>query len=844
MCADGALVGNNIFRNLVQISAMIGQALPVMASLVQSWNCSMLELKNRFANRINFRSLIAGLLACTAAIGFAQVQVTTYHNDNLRTGLNASETILTPANVSPSKFGLLFSLPVDGQVYAQPLYLSRVTVPGKGVHSVVYVATQHNSVYAFDANNNVGVNAQPLWHVNFGPSIPNWETGTEDIPREVGITSTPVISLSNPNRPLLYVISKVRTTDGYGNPIYTQKLHALSASDGSEMLGGPVTIQGSVAGTGDGAVNGVVTFDPLIQHCRAALLLVSKPSYIQASLNAAPISAAPISAPNVPGRVLTYRNYLYVTYASHGDNGPYHGWVFVYDAEQMKLLKILNTTPNAKTAISGYPLAAGGIWQGGGGPASDGNNVYFATGNGVFDPGTQAYGDAIVRLDGNSFTVGDYFAPSNQGILNDYDADLGSGEAMLLPSSASGSSGKNLLVQSGKEGTIYLLDTANLGHNGGTDNIVQELPYAMGGIWGSPAYFNNSVYFGPQYSGIVSFPIRNGQFTSTYPVSNTQTYYQYPGPTPSISANGTRNGIVWAVQADGYYTGLPAILHAYLATDLSVELYNSASTNGRDSLNGAIKFTTPTIANGKVYVGSDGAIGVFGLGSWAADPVVTPSGGVYATSVSVTASDSTPGAVMYYTTDGSTPTTSSTRYAGSVSITSSTVFKIRAFATGLGPSAVIESDYLVGAVVGNGTGLHGAYFNGKQDPSGTPSATELDSQINFNWNGNSPINGVAGSNWAGEWTGQIQALTTGSYTLTTNSDDGVRVYINGNLLIDNYTYHGPTLNSGTINFVAGQKYNIDIKFFQGGGGSVLQLFWASTALPTQLVPTSQLYPGG
>ncbi len=778
-----------------------------------------------------FRLVIGSLLAATAAVASAQVHVTTYHNDNLRTGLNASESILGLSNVNASKFGLLFNLPVDGHVYAQPLYISHLYIPGKGIHNVLYVATEHNSLYAFDADSNTGVNAAPLWHVNFGPSVPNYETGSGDINVEIGITSTPVISMKGTGGPYIYVVSKTRSTDINGNPIYTQRVHALAATNGAEKLGGPLEIRGSVPGTGEASVNGVVQFNSLIQHSRSALLLVPATAPLRFGVSSA---RSPI-----PTYGFQHNNLLYVAFASHGDNGPYHGWVFVYDADLMKLLRIVNTTPNARTNPSGYPIAAGGIWQGGGGPASDGNDVYFATGNGTFNATSRSFGDAIVRMDGLSYSIADYFAPSNQGNLNDYDADLGSGAAMLLPPSASGTSGKKLLVQSGKEGTIYLLDTANLGKYNPNDQIVQELPYVMGGIWGAPAYFNNSVYFGPIYSPVVSFPIKNGLFTSNRPSSYSPTYYQYPGPTPSVSANGTDNGIVWTIQADG--GGTPASLHAYQASDLSVELYNSAATDGRDTLGGSIKFTTPTIVNGKVFVGTSNSVGVFGLGTWAAAPSVTPNSGAYTNSVSVTLTDATVGASVYYTTDGSTPTTSSTPYSSPVQVTTSTTFKARAFIGNAGASPVVERDYLINAVVGTGNGLLGSYFNGLQDPSGVPTATEIDHQVDFNWNGNSPINLVGGSNWAGEWTGQIQAESTGTYTLATNSDDGVRVYINGNLVIDNYGYHAPTLDYGTVNFVAGQKYTIDIKFFQGGGGSVLQLFWSAPGLPSQIVPQSQLY---
>ena len=771
----------------------------------------------RSSRALKLFSAVSALLS--AALCAAQVSVTTYHNDIARTGLNSAETILTPAKVKTKNFGLLFSLPVDGQVYAQPLYVPQVRIAGKGIHNVLYVATCHNSVYAFDAD----TPSSPLWHVNFGPSVPNWELGSDDINPEIGITSTPVIgpaTYSSPV-PLLYVVSKVKTTVN-GTDTYTQKLHALDTTSGAERLGGAVTIAGSVPGTGEASVNGVVTFDSRIQHSRSALLLVPPSPTLSHTSRAS--------------------GTLYVAFASHGDNGPYHGWVFVYDASTLKLLGILNTTPNAKTDPSGYPIAAGGIWQGGAGPASDGTNVFFATGNGTFDPATKAYGDAIVRMKDRTYSIADYFAPSNQLNLDDYDADLGSGAVMLLPASVGSTAHKSLLIHSGKEGTIYLLDRGNLGKYGTTDTTVQELPYVMGGIWGAPAYYNGRVYFGPTGSAIVAFGIANGQFTKTGPVDYTPDGYGYPGPTPSISANGTKDGIVWAISADAYGSKGPAILRAYEAANLANELYDSSLSGGRDTLGGATKFTTPTIVNGKVYVGTSDSIGVFGLGKWVANPTFNLGSGTYANAITVTISDTTPGATIYYTTDGSLPTTASTKYTGAIRVSLSGTLRARAFAPGFSASGATSADYLINPVIGTGTGLLGNYFAGIQDPTGTPTASRIDALLNFDWGGGSPISGVDGNNWAGEWKGQIQAMTTGVYTLYTNTDDGVRVYIDGNLVIDNYTYHAPTIDQTTLNWTAGEKHTIDIKFFQGSGGSVMQLLWSAPAIPRQFVPTTQLYP--
>ena len=615
------------------------------------------------------------------------------------------------------------------------------------------------------------------------------------------------------------MVAKTKTTNAKtGQVTYAVKLHALNVATGAQPKGSPNAITRVLAGTGEGSVNGYLTFDARIEHQRAALSFVP---------------ASPTNG---------NKNLILVPFASHGDNGPYHGFVFSYDATNLRIVAMHCTTPNAKNDPSGYPIAAGGIWQGGYGPATDGNSLFYATGNGKFDPATKAYGDAVVRLKLNTFGVGDYFSPYNQQQLDDTDADLGSGGVMLLPSSVQGTYPYPLMVQSGKEGTIYLMRRDNLGGFHGTNVIRQELTHVIGGVWGGPAFFNNTVYYGGIYDGVTAFPISNGLFTSTNAVSRSPGGFGYPGSVPSISANGTSNGIVWALKNDGYGQRAPAELHAYDATDLSKELYSSTSTLGRDDFGYPIKFATPTISNGKVYCGGDGQVGVFGLGSWTAAPTFSVPGGSYAGTVTLTLSDTEVGAVIHYTTDGSTPTANSPTYGGPIAITTPTEIKARAFTAGKQPSAIATADYLVNAVIGTGTGLTGSYYDGIQDPTGTPTATRLDPTVDFNWNGAPPITGVGGSNWAGMWTGFVQAESTGLYKFTTNSDDGVRVWVNNVLVIDNDGYHGPTLDSGTIALTAGVKVPIVVKFFQGGGGSVLQLYWSAPALQQQIVPATQLYP--
>lgn len=769
-----------------------------------------------------FRCLCSGALLGLSALAASQVNVTTYHNDIQRTGLNSSEYTLNLSNVNSKTFGLLFSLPVDGYVYAQPLYLSGVSIPGKGVHNVVYIFTEHNSVYAFDANSNQGVDSSPLWHVNLGPSVPNNDVGTGDIVPEIGITGTPVIALPGKVKsqtPTIYLVEKT-TQSLTGAPGYFQYLHALDATTGAEKFGGPVLIQAKVAGVGDGTDgNGQVPFNALIQNQRPALLLL-------------------------PPSTGVGNGDLYIGWASHGDNGPYHGWLMKYSADNLKQEAVYNTTANAKTDPSGYPIAAGGIWQGGAGMASDGKSIFFATGNGTYEPSIGAYGDSILRV-ALDLTLQDYFTPFNEQNMDDNDGDLGSGGVMLLPSEVGSAAAPELAVQAGKYSTVYLVNTQDLGGFHSSDHIVGELPNGLTGVWGSPAYFDGKVYFGPYYSPLVAFGVNDGKFTRNGAISQSPDGYGYPGPEPAVSSNGKANGIVWAIESDQWNSGGNAYLKAYEAANLSNELYDSSTTGGRDTLGGAVKFTVPTVANGKVYVGSAYSVGVFGLGTWPANPsIVTPSGN-YVNKVMVQVNEATPGAAVYYTTDGSIPTTSSNRYTVPVQLTQCTTFTVRAFLPSGTASGVATAYYQINASYGSGNGLMGNYYQDSQDPTGTPTVQQVAPVIDFNWNGNPPVTSSSwtggGDDWAASFVGHILAENTETYTFTTYSDDGVQVWVNGQQIINDWTYHAPTYDSGTITLTGGTKYTIEVDYFQGGGGSLLYLYWAAPGMAQQIVPQSQLY---
>ena len=503
----------------------------------------------------------------------------TYHNDNLRTGQNNNETVLTAANVNEAQFGKLFSYSLDGIAFASPLYVASVSIPGKGFHNVVYVATEHDSVYAFDAD---GLSPTPLWHVNFLGSgvttVPPCDTGEcTDIPVEIGVTGTPVIDQSSGT---LYVVAN---TKEHGTN-YGQRLHALDITTGAEKFGGPVVLQGSVPGTGDGSSGGTVPFDPLLENQRPGLLLTN--------------------------------GVVYLGFGSHGDNHPWHGWVMGYEATTLQQVMIYNVTPNTY---------GGGIWQGGGGLATDATgNIYFTTGNGTFDVNTGGvdYGDSVEKISPSGSVV-DYFTPHDQQNMDVNDLDLGSGGPVLLVDQPS-SPYPHELISAGKSGTIYVTNRDNMGHyNPNNDNqIIQSLPGVLPhgdgaiGNFSTPVYFNGYVYFAAVNDYLKAFQLTNG-LLSAGPTSQSPEIYPVRGGSFAISANGNANGILWAIQNNGASpdndTGAPGVLFAYDATNLHNELYNSSMAGGRDTLDLAAKFAIPLVANGKVFAAGQSQLTAFGL---------------------------------------------------------------------------------------------------------------------------------------------------------------------------------------------------------------------------------------
>jgi hypothetical protein len=516
---------------------------------------------------ISFYLLIAISACVTPSLS---QDVLTYHNNITRAGLNANETILTPANVNSAMFGKLFTIPVDGLVDAQPLYLSAVSVAGT-THNLLIVATEHDSVYAFDADS-----GKQIWHTS---TLKSGETTSDDrgcsqVSPEIGITSTPVIYRPTNSDPVIYVVAMSKA----GSGVYYQRLHALDATTGAELYKGPVDIAAKYPGTGDNSTDGYVIFNPAQYKERSGLLLVN--------------------------------NTVYLTWASHCDIRPYTGWVLGYNMTTLAQTAVLNLTPNGNE---------GAVWGAGAGLASDGaGNIFVLDANGEFDvtlnsannPSNGDYGNAFLRLTyTGGLKVADYFEMDNESSENGNDVDLGSGGTLLTNQKDGSGKEWELAVGAGKDTNLYVVNRTNLGKfHSGSNNIYQELAGALpGGVWSMPALFGDRLYYGPVGSPILEFEFEDAKLAAK-PVTRTSNSFAYPGATPSISANGGNDPILWATENTS-----PAVLHAYRALSL-VELYNTnQAANGRDHFGNGNKFVTPTIAHGKVYVGTTNGVGVFGL---------------------------------------------------------------------------------------------------------------------------------------------------------------------------------------------------------------------------------------
>jgi hypothetical protein len=528
-----------------------------------------------------------GTKAATATIGVTDLAgVTTYHNDLSRDGANVQEYALNTANVATTTFGKLFTCTVDGAVYAQPLWVPNVSIGG-GTHNVIVVATQRDSVYVFDADANPCVKYWNFQLIPTGEAYGNFgDLSTSDIYPDIGITGTPVI---DPSSNTVYLVAKTKTTGG----TYHQRLHALSLATGAEAANSPVTIAATVNGNCEGGTT--VSFNALTQNQRPGLALVN--------------------------------GVVYVGWASHGDQGTWHGWLLGYSTANLTAAPaVFNSTPNSAEGL-GY--CRGGIWMSGGAPAADSsNNLYLITGNGVWD-GTSAFSDSYLKLGTPAIaTPLDFFTPQNQSNLDGADNDVGSsGTALLIDQT--GGPVAHLLVGASKAAEFFVLNRDNMGHyNASSDAVVQE--FALNGpSFSTPGFWNNNLYyFGVNYGGTLAgesftFDSTTGLFATTA-AHTTPSTFGFAGATPSISASSAiTNGILWAIDTGAYGTSDngskaagPAILHAFDASNVSTELWNSSqAASGRDTAGNAVKFIVPTVANGKVYIGTRGSDDTAGGGS-------------------------------------------------------------------------------------------------------------------------------------------------------------------------------------------------------------------------------------
>ena len=521
-------------------------------------------MKLRFVGCVS----LAGLLAFVPAVG----QVVTSQYDNLRTGANLSETVLTPRNVNAQLFGKLGALRVDGQVFAQPLYVPGVEIPGKGRHDVLFVATEHDSVYAFDASR---PSDPPLWQASLLDSqrgvtpLSNHDVSCPFIEPEMGITSTPVIDLKTGT---LYVLARTMIRHALSSNEYFQHVHALAITTGVEKFGGPKAISASVPGKGDGSSGGQVPFDNLRENPRAALLLTN--------------------------------DVLYLSWASSCDRGPYHGWVMAYDPATLAQKAVLNVTPDGNE---------GGIWSSDTGLAADAaGNVFLPTGNGTFNASTggKDYGDSVLKLSlqGSSLAVADYFTPHDQEHLADTDLDLGSGGPTLLPDQSGPH--RHLLLEPSKDFKFYVIDRDAMGKfHSDRDAVVQTVKMAGGG-YGALAYWNGHAYFASERESLCDYSLSNGEVRQ---VACSEVKFEGHGATPTISANGTKDAVVWAVSASARGGGRAAVLYAFDAGKVGQPIYSSEQNASRDQAATATRFAMPIVANGRVYFGANGEVEVYGL---------------------------------------------------------------------------------------------------------------------------------------------------------------------------------------------------------------------------------------
>lgn len=697
--------------------------------------------------------IAAGVLAQTPT----PVVVPTWRYDLTHAGQNTQETALTPTNVNAGSFGKLFSLPVDSTVYAQPLYVPGLKMGDGLVHNVLFVATENDSVYAFDADSNQGANAHPLWQISLltsahgagagATAIPWQDTGSPDVAPTVGITGTPAI---NTAANTIYMVANTKE-----NGVYYSRLHAINILTGAEQSGSPVNITATVSGTGAGSSGGNITFSPLWENQRTAL------NY--------------------------YNGYVYFGYSAHGDLNNWHGWLFAYNATTLQQTAVLCLSPDDIGA---------GLWGSGAGMPIDtsvsGGRMFVVTGNGARSAppftSTSDYGESVIAFDiaNGKLTPTDEFTPFNYLTENTHDWDQGSGGLLMLPDQQGAY--PHLLITAGKEGRLTVLNRDNLGGyaSGASSNTnaVQDIPglTAQGqGFWSTAAYWNGNIYVWPggelpsdggvPGSGML-FKINSG-LLGTSPASKTTFTSAYPGASFSISSNGTQDGIAWAVRADQFNTNGPAVLYAFDANDLSKILYESDTNSSRDAAGAANKFSVPVVTNGRVYIAAHGEVDVYGLlnGSpTAAAPVITPNGGTFTTSQTVTMSTATSSAAIYYTLDGSTPSTGSTQYTGPITISSNTTVKAIAAASGYLQSSVTTATFTFTSSQCSAPSANGINVCSPTEGASVTSPVTIDAVATVSggvyrfelWNGSTKLINVRNSGVMD----QSLTLAPGSYTLT------------------------------------------------------------------------------
>lgn len=703
-------------------------------------------------------------VSCTmVSEGWAQFTgVTTYHNDIGRTGWNPNETVLTPQNVNVSNFGKLFAYPLDGGSFSQPLYVPNVAIPGQGTHNVLYVVTENDGVYAFDAD---GLSSKPLWYV----SLVNAAEGITAVPCAQmaqscnvfpidGITGTPVI---DPTSDTIYFVAQTLE-----NGVYYQRLHALDTTTGAEKFGGPTVISGSVKNA-----HGTLAFDPQHNLPRPGMLLLNK--------------------------------VVYMAWA-----GSTHGWMAAYDATTLQQLALISTTPNGDL---------GGLWASGGGILSDGTDVFVEAGDGTFDleDSGKDFGDSVVKLNPSTLAVLDYFTPMDQNCRRLNDMDLGSGGPMLMP--AQPGSHPNEIVVSGKGGTpcdpynggynslVYLVDKDNLGgYNAtGPDLDIQTIEGSVYGYHSSPSYFGGATGTWVYLAGLISeagsgeplkqFSVTNG-LLSTAPVAESSNVFVI-GATPSVSSNGGANGILWAQERQDVLSSTanihPSILYAYDATNVSTTLYSSLQAGTRDQAGPATKFVTPTVANAKVYLPTLAELDVYGLlagQSATTTKLATSANPVYGAPVTLTAT---------VTSTGGTPT-------GNVTFYLKDGFNIVGVAPLVGNQASIQITGLsVGAHTYNATYM------------GTGSLAVSSAAITFSVN-KAPTTTVINSSSLNPST-YGQAVTFAA-TVTSTAGAGVPT---GTIT---FNKGGVTLGSGTVNGSGVASYTTTATQLTGGSDSITAVY--------------------